>query len=153
MVLSRCSVAKVEWIFTMRAFILISLAAATVVATPAAAQRRPAPTLDQAATLLADPMAQDVLAALVGQVADAVLQTRVGPLAELADPGARLHPDDTLGGVVRRDDPGFDSRLRDDTRRTAATAGRALGGAAAMNRELRATAERLRAVLGGIGGY
>ena len=97
--------------------------------------------------MLGNPAVQDGLSGIVAQLADAFLQTRVGPLAALTDPRADVRPDDTLGDVVRRDDPAFDRRLRDNTRRTLGQAGAALGGAAAMNRELQAAAARLRATL------
>lgn len=135
----------------MRKFLTLPVIALTLVATPALAQqRKPAPDLDHAAAMLRNPAVQDGLTAVVAQLADAFLQTRVGPLAALTDPRADVRPEDTLGDVVRRDDPAFDRRLRDNTRRTLGQAGAALGRAAALSKELEATAARLRAALRGL---
>lgn len=138
--------------------ILLSFAAVSLVlaAAPAAAQDRAALRnldADQAAALLSNRAVQDGLAALIGQFSDAFLETRVGPMAALTDPRDDVRANDTLRDVLRRDDPYFDERLRDNTRRSLATAGAAARGAADMNRELKATAERLRRVLDQVGGY
>lgn len=141
----------------MRTFIFVSIAAAALTATPALAQDRAAPlrdmSADQAAALLSNPVAQDMAASLIGQLADAFLDTRVGPMAMLTDPRDDVRPNDTLGDMVRRDNPDFDRRLRDNTKRSLAVAGGAVRGAAAMTREFERTAERMRGVLDGVTGY
>lgn len=137
----------------MRRILLLSLAASSLVASPAMAQSRVPqrlPSMDQAGKLLSNPAVQDGLTDLIGQFADALLQTRVGPAAMLTDPRDDVRSNDTLGDVVRRDDPDFDRRLHDNTRRSLAVTGQALRGAADMQRELKATAARLQAVLGRI---
>lgn len=134
-------------------FTALSLA---LVATPAAAQDRGAVRnmdAEKAAALLSNPAVQDGLVALIGQFTDAFLQTRVGPMAALTDPRDDVRPNDTMRDVLRRDDPYFDERLRDNTRRSVATAGAAARGAADMSRELKATAERLRRVIDQVDGY
>lgn len=134
-------------------FTALSLA---LVATPAAAQDRGALRnidAEKAAALLSNPAVQDGLVALIGQFTDAFLQTRVGPMAALTDPRDDVRPNDTMRDVLRRDDPYFDERLRDNTRRSVATAGAAARGAADMSRELKATAERLRRVIDQVDGY
>lgn len=141
----------------MRNLFALPLIAASLIATPALAQERVREhrdlDVDKAATLLANPAVQDGLAALIGQFTDAFLQTRVGPMAALTDPRDDVRSSDTLHDVIRRDDPDFDRRLRSNTRRSLAVAGGAVRGAAEMSRELRATADRLRAVLDRAGNY
>lgn len=138
--------------------ILLSFAALSLAlaATPAVAQDRAALRnldADKAAALLSNPAVQNGLAALIGQFTDALLETRVGPMAALTDPRDDVRSNDTLRDVLRRDDPYFDERLRDNTRRSLATAGAAARGAAEMNRELKATTERLRRVIDQVDGY
>ena len=138
--------------------IALSLAAfpLALAVTPAAAQDRGSLRnldADKAAALLSNPAVQDGLVALIGQFTDAFLQTRVGPMAALTDPRDDVRPNDTMRDVLRRDDPDFDRRLQRNTRRSVATAGAAVRGAAEMNRELKATAERLRRVIDQVDGY
>ena len=106
------------------------------------------PTWIRPGKLLSNPAVQDGLTDMIAQFADAFLQTRVGPVAMLTDRRDGVREDDTLGDVVRRDNPDFDRRLHDNTRRTLATTGRALRGASDMQRELKATTARLQALLG-----
>lgn len=144
----------------MRKILTLSAVAAILVATPALAQPRgPAPRdlgrgmdLDRAGAMLSNPMVQDGAAAIIAEFADALLQTRVGPLAALTDPRDDVRPGDTLGDLARRDDPYFDRRLRDNSKRVVGAAGAALGAAGQMSRELEATAARLRAVMDRVGG-
>lgn len=139
----------------MRKLLVPSILALAVMASPAAAQdRRPAPRgmdLDRAGAMLSNPMVQDGAAAIIADFADALLQTRVGPLAALTDPRDDVRPGDTLGDLARRDDPYFDRRLRDNSKRLVGAAGAALGAAGQMSRELEATAARLRAVMDRVG--
>lgn len=141
----------------MRTPLLFTALAITLGATPAVAQDRGRMLrdmdADKAAALLSNPAVQDGLTALIGQFADAFLDTRVGPMAALTDPRDDVRPNDTLHDVLRRDDPDFDRRLRNNTRRSLALAGGAARGAAEMSRELKATAERLRRVVDQVGGY
>lgn len=141
----------------MRTPLLFTALAITLGATPALAQDRGRMLrdmdADKAAALLSNPTVQDGLTALIGQFADAFLDTRVGPMAALTDRRDDVRPNDTLHDVLRRDDPDFDRRLRDNTRRSLALAGGAARGAAEMSRELKATAERLRRVMDQVGGY
>lgn len=98
-----------------------------------------------AARLLGDPRVQEGAASALEQLAGIVLDTRVGPLATLADPS--VPPQATLRDLERRDDPDFDARLHRDTRRAVRTAGAVAGGAAVTAGELRRTADRLQAAL------
>jgi hypothetical protein len=127
--------------------LLLTATLLTVAAVPAAAQDRPAPTPSREraiAEALGNPIVQSVIAnALVG-VSDAVMATRVGPLARYSD---SIRPDDTLDSVQRRRDPDYRERLRARARDGLAVAGVAAGDAVAMADELRATADRLRDVL------
>lgn len=121
-----------------------------VMATPAVAQDRapdPERSADKMARTLSDPAVQDGIAGIIGDLASAFLDTRVGPLARYTDPQDDVRPDDTLGTLVRRDDPAFDRDLHDQARNAVAAAGTMAGDAATMSGELRATANRLRRVL------
>lgn len=141
----------------MRKFLIAPVAAALLCATPAFAQDRGHGLrdldADRAAALLSNPVVQDGLAATLSQFADAFLQTRVGPMAALTDPRDDVRPNDTLRDVLQRDDPDFDRKLRQNTRRSLAIAGGAARGAVEMSRELRATMERMRRVLDRVGDY
>lgn len=128
------------------AFLLGSL----VLATPASASdRRPQRSDPEAvASALGSPGAQDALASTVARLAGIVLDTRIGPIAAVTGSRDDIRSDDTLGDVVRRDDPDFERRLYRGTRRAAETAGQAASGAVLQAAELRRTADRLRDVLG-----
>lgn len=119
-----------------------------VIASPAAAQSR----ADDAARRLNDPVVQEGVAAAVSALAGIVLDTRVGPLARYTDPRDDVRPNDTLRDLKRRDDPHFEARLRDDTRRAVAGAGMVATDALAMSSELARTAARLQAALAPLGG-
>jgi len=132
----------------------IVAATLALIALPAAAQSpndRPRAEIE-AADRLNDPVVQHAAAAMVSALAGIVLDTRVGPLARLADPRADIRPGDTLRDLKRRDDPHFEARLHDDTRRTMARAGAVAGDLVAMSGEMRRTAERLRAALAPLAG-
>jgi len=133
----------------MRKIIILPLA---LLATPAAAhERHAAPTTDQRVAAVGDalsnPAVQESAATFVGALADALLDTHVGPVARYTDPRDGVRPSDTLRDVVTRDDPGFERRLHDNTRGAVAQAGQAARDAATMTAELNATAARLRRVL------
>lgn len=124
---------------------------AMTMATPAMAHGReaPAPTrhdLREAARTLNDPRVQAGIAGLVDQLTAAVLDTRVGPLADLA-PDADIRPNDTLADIQRRRDPAYRAKLRAGTVGAVAVAGRAAGEAAAMTDEVDAAIVRLRRVI------
>lgn len=133
----------------MRNFVILPL---VLLATPAFAhERHPVPTTDQRVAAVGDalsnPAVQESAATLVGALARAVLDTHVGPVAHYANPRDGVRPNDTLRDVISRDDPGFERRLRDNTRGAVAEAGQAAHDAATMTREIDATATRLRRVL------
>ena len=123
---------------------------AATIATPALAHDRyatsPRDDARAAARALSDPRVQVGVAALIDQLADAVLQTRVGPLADLA-PNAGIRPNDTLADVQRRRDPAYREKLRAGTVGAMAVAGRAAGDAAAMSDEVDAAVARVRRVI------
>ncbi|WP_425228566.1 hypothetical protein [Sphingomonas sp.] len=127
--------------------------ALTAVAAPApalaqGADHRPLHvTPDQAAAALGNPLVQEAAARSLTQLVDIVLDTHVGPAAALTDRAEHIRPADTLGDLVRRDDPHFDEHLYRDTRRSLGTAAAVAGGAAAETRELKRTADRLDAAL------
>jgi len=125
----------------------LTLAAATCLATPALAQEREARV---AADTLNNPATQDALTAAVASIAGSVLDTRVGSLAPYVDGGIR--PGDTLRDVKRRDDPGFERRLRQDTRRAVGTAGMVAGDVANASGALAETTARLSAALAPLAG-
>ena len=123
---------------------LISLliCSAAIVALPAQARDHKDPSLDQIGQALSDPQVRAGVATMLDAFAGAILDTRVGPLARYSD--KRVRPDDTLRDLARRDDPDFDRRLSDTTRGAVAVVGQAARDGAAMQRELGATATRLR---------
>ncbi|MGI4733108.1 MAG: hypothetical protein ACRYFW_15380 [Janthinobacterium lividum] len=106
------------------------------------------PTPADAARLLTNPAAQDLIAQKIASLAGIVLDTRVGPVAALTDPRDRIRPDDTLRSVEERRDPEIDRHLYEGSRRAVATAGSVAGDAVVEAAELRRTADRLRAALG-----
>lgn len=123
--------------------ILAAAVVSVTIAAPAAA--RDVPPAAELADRLADPMVQEGVAGAVSALAGIVLDTRVGPLARYTD--GRIHPNDTLRDMKRREDPHFEARLHDNTRRAVRTAGVVAGDATAMAGELSVTAARLRAAL------
>lgn len=130
------------------AFSALALILAASPALAQAAPRQPVrPSAEQAVAALGDPLVQELAARSLTQLVAIVLDTRVGPAAALTDPSERIRPTDTLGDLVRRDDPRFDERLTRDTRRALGTAAAVAGGAAVQARELKRTADRLDAAL------
>lgn len=123
---------------------------ALFLATPAFAQDRDAPPpasgqdLAAAARALSDPQVQRGVAAIVSALSDTVMATRVGPLSQV---DRSVRPDDTLGSVAERRDPGFHDRMVRNTQVAVGTAGRTVAAATGMAAELNATAERLRAMV------
>lgn len=122
----------------------IAAVALSFLAAPAMAQAAPPrPSAAEAAKMLADPTVQQTAALALASLAGIVLDTRVGPLATLADPADHVRPDDTLHSLARRNDPAFDAHLYDRSRAVVAGA----GAAAAEAAELQRTADRLKAAL------
>jgi len=110
----------------MRRLLLIALPAAALAAPlPAAAAET---SLDDTAAALNDPAMQDRMADSVAALVGALMQMRVGPLAEAVarvDPdsdAAYIPPDATLGEIAGRD-PYYGERLGDDVRAGAHMAG------------------------------
>lgn len=128
---------------------LAFLLALLVATSPAAAQQVGPSRLKaaDAARLLASPAAQDLLAAQIAALAGIVLDTKVGPLAALADPRDDVHPNDTLHSIERRRDPEYDRHLYERSHHAVTTAGAVVGGAVTEAAELQRTADRLRAAL------
>lgn len=59
------------------------------------------------------PEAMEEMAHTVGRAAEAVLDVPVGGIIQAIDPNRRVHRDETLGEVARRDDPYIRERIRD----------------------------------------
>jgi len=114
---------------------------------PVAAQDR---AMGDAAAVLGDPAAQDRMADTVAMLVDALMQLRVGPLAEAVarvDPdsdAAYIPPDATLGEVAGRD-PDYGARMGDEVRAGTRMAGHLAGAAAAYAPVLRDMARDLAA--------
>ncbi|MDP5280366.1 hypothetical protein Q9Q95_15665 [Sphingomonas sp. DG1-23] len=123
--------------------LLSTAAILCAIAVPAAAQSREA----DAVRRLNDPMVQEGVAMAMSALAGIVLDTKVGPLANYADPDADIRPSDTLRDVERRRDPHFEAKLHERTRRAVGTVGAVANDALAMRGELARTADRLRAAL------
>lgn len=137
----------------MRNFVLF-LAAATV-AVPAIAHDRHAPPpppppprddLRAVSRTLSDPRAQAAAIGFVDALTDAVMQTRVGPLAALSD-DPDVRPGDTLGDIQRRRDPYYRAKLAAGTAGAMALLGRLTGDAATMSDEFDATIARVQRVI------
>lgn len=127
--------------------IVFALLAASCLATPALARDREPPVVER----LNDPLVQEGVTAAVGAIADIVLDTRIGGLARLSD--GRIDPRDTLRDLKRREDPGFERRLRRDTREAVGTAGAVAGDMASTAAALGDTVARLQAALGPLARY
>ena len=133
----------------MRNYMLLPVLA--VAATPAFAQDRdgPPPQIDAraAANALNNPMVQNGVVGLIDALTDAVMQTRVGPIAAIA-PNSDVRPNDTLDSMAARRNPDYRNEIHRNARHTVAAAGRTASAAVAMSDELAATAARVRRVLG-----
>jgi hypothetical protein len=100
-----------------------------------------------AAKALNNPMVQNGVAGLIDALTDAVMETRVGPMATLA-PNSDIRPDDTLDRMAARRNPDYRNEIHRNAKQTIAAAGRTATAAVAMSDELAATAARVRRVLG-----
>jgi len=122
-----------------------------VLAVPAQARDRTPPPPDNTQRVLAtlgDPRVQGAMVTVLNRFSDVLLDTRVGPAASMVDPNVR--PNDTARDVLRRDDPAFDAKMRDRTRTTVTTVGRAASAAGAFSAEIDRTTRRLEGVLDGV---
>jgi hypothetical protein len=135
----------------MRNYMLLPVLA--FAATPALAQDRdtppPVPQMDAraAANALNNPMVQNGVVGLIDALTDAVMETRVGPMAAIA-PDSNIRPNDTLDSMAARRSPDYRNEIHRNARHTVAAAGRTASAAVAMSDELKATTERVRRVLG-----
>jgi len=133
----------------MRNYMLLPVLA--FAATPAIAQDRDAPPPQMnaraAANALNNPMVQNGVVGLIDALTDAVMETRVGPVAAIA-PDSSIRPNDTLDSMAARRNPDYRNEIHRNARHTVAAAGRTAGAAVAMSDELKATTERIRRVLG-----
>ena len=111
------------------------------------APERPAPDAARIGAILSNPMVQDSVAATIDAFADAIMQTRVGPLARYADPRDAVRPDDSLGDLVEREHPGYRRELHDRTRGALAATGQAASDIASLTAELQRTTQRLQKVI------
>ena len=122
-------------------------------ATPALAQDRdaspPMPPMNAhaAANALNNPMVQNGVVGLIDALTDAVMETRVGPMAAIT-PDSNIRPNDTLDSMAARRNPDYRNEIHRSAKQTVVAAGRTAGAAAAMSDELKATTERVRRVLG-----
>ncbi len=115
-------------------FLFVSIIALSV-ATPALAQR-PAPA--DVAGMLDSPIVQEGVADRVSDAVAALLDTRVGAVERAVNPFSDARRSDTLRDRVERDDPNFEARIHDDTRRATRAAGVMASEFTAMLPELRA---------------
>ncbi|MBW8841297.1 MAG: hypothetical protein JF608_05695 [Sphingomonadales bacterium] len=135
----------------MRNYMLLPVLA--FAATPALAQDRdtppPVPQMDAraAANALNNPMVQNGVVGLIDALTDAVMETRVGPMAAIA-PDSNIRPNDTLDSMAARRNPDYRNEIHRNARHTVAAAGRTASAAVAMSDELKATTDRVRRVLG-----
>lgn len=102
---------------------LIMAASALALAAPVAAQPLPEPRDEQIARALPQRGEIEAMGDTVGAVAEAILDTPVGPIREAVE-GRRLprrDREETLGDIASRDDPHARDRIRHDV--AVATAG------------------------------
>jgi hypothetical protein len=125
----------------MRRFTL--LFPALLLATPAIARDHdaPPPDLHAAAKALSNPNVQNGIVGVVSALSDIVMDTKIGPLADVSP---NIKPNDTLGSVAERRDPGVRARIARDTKGAVVVAGRAAGDASAMSDNLAVTVGKLR---------
>ncbi|RYY33582.1 MAG: hypothetical protein EOP59_17440, partial [Sphingomonadales bacterium] len=93
----------------MRLF--LAAAAFSALALPAAAQTQSERKVVDA---LNNPLVQEGVATVIDSLAGIVLDTRVGMLSRYSD--GEIRPDDTLRSAQARRDPGFEARMRAQTR-------------------------------------
>jgi hypothetical protein len=135
----------------MRNYMLLPVLA--FVATPVLAQDRDAPppvpqmNARAAANALNNPMVQNGVVGLIDALTDAVMETRVGPMAAIA-PDSNIRPNDTLDSMAARHNPDYRNEIHRNAKQTVVAAGRTAGAAVAMSDELKATTDRVRRVLG-----
>lgn len=103
-------------------------------------------TVEQLGDALSNPVVQNGIAGLVAAFADTILDTRIGPVAHYTD---RVRPEDTLGDMVRREDPRFDENLQNGTRRAVGMAGQLTKDGAVMAGEIGKTTDRLQTLIEG----
>ncbi|RYD60853.1 MAG: hypothetical protein EOP58_15690 [Sphingomonadales bacterium] len=103
-------------------------------------------TADQIGDALSNPVVQNGIAGLVAAFADTVLDTRIDPVAHYTD---RVRPGDTLGDMVRREDPNFDRNLQNGTRRAVGMAGQLTRDGVVMADEIGKTTDKLQSLIQG----
>ena len=114
---------------------LLILAAATLVALPAAAAaQRPSERIRD-------------YAPAIDRTAEAMLNLDLGPILDAIDP-ARPHPGHTLRAMARRDDPDFERHMHATVYGTAARMGAAADAVAAAEPALRQTLYQLQQDIG-----
>ena len=122
---------------------LIIAASTFALAAPAFAQAYPDPRDDEVVRSLPAPGEIDAMGDRVGAIADAILDTPVGPLREAIE-GRRLsrrERDETLGDVASRDDPYARDRVRDEIAIASAGVGSAVEQLAVLTPVLRRSLE------------
>lgn len=134
----------------MRSALLIPLA--LVISTPAFAQDSKAQhDLDKMADTLNSPVTQEVAAAALGQMMAAVLDIRVDQFAKALEPLNGGKPVKMKGRTLRdyaeRDDPDFERKMQDGTRRAVGSAGAMTSAMAAMLPQLEQAVRKMKASL------
>lgn len=128
---------------------LVLATALLVISSPAFAQAETSPTTEKAQVLadkLNDPIMQAALAGGLDAMVQSVLDMRVDGVAKAIEP-LTGKPSTMRGKTVRdlasRDDPHFDERVHDGSRRAVAGAGAMAGGLAAAMPELEAAMRKM----------
>lgn len=123
--------------------------AVLVISTPAFAQAEPSRASEKAqavADRLNDPIMQAALAGGMEAMVQSVLDMRVDGIAKAMEPltGKPSHMrGKTVRDLASRDDPHFDERIHDSSRRAVAGAGAMAGGLAAAMPELEAAMRKM----------
>ena len=122
---------------------LVIAASTFALAEPAFANAYADPRDDEVVRSLPAPVEIDAMGVRVGAIADAILDTPVGPLREAIE-GRRLsrrERDETLGDVASRDDPYARDRVRDEIAIASAGVGSAVEQLAVLTPVLRRSLE------------
>jgi hypothetical protein len=122
---------------------LIVAASALAFAAPAFAQHHPDPRDEEIVRSLPAPGEIEDMGDRAGAVADAILDTPVGPIREAVE-GRRLsrrEREETLGDVASRDDPYARERVRDEIAVATASVGAAVSELAVLTPILRRSLE------------
>jgi hypothetical protein len=132
----------------MRILILSAVAAAALIAAPAAAQHsRADATGADVAEALPHPYEVEEMGDRIGVAADALANVPIGDLARAIDPAADLPPDATVADVMGRGDPAYRDSWHDQITAMSLKLADVLRGVSAATPEISARVAEMERVL------